>query len=100
MNRITTLILSMVFAAMTLQGHARSAVELIDQDIQSTTISVNASTLYVNGVNGQTLEMYNIAGVRVICVRIEGQEKRIELNLPKGCYIVKVGKVVRKIYIK
>ena len=33
-------------------------------------------------------------------VKVEGMDKRIELNLPKGCYIVKVGKVVRKIYIK
>jgi len=31
---------------------------------------------------------------------VEGQDKRFDLNLPKGCYIVKVGKVVRKISIK
>lgn len=85
---------------MTLQGYANSKVEIIDQDIQATTISVNTSTVHVTGANGQTLEVYNIAGVRVVCVKVEGQDKRFDLNLPKGCYIVKVGKVVRKISIK
>ena len=99
MNRITTFLLSTVFAAMTLQGYANSKVEIIDQDIQATTISVNTSTVHVTGANGQTLEVYNIAGVRVVCVKVEGQDKRFDLNLPKGCYIVKVGKVVRKISI-
>ena len=32
--------------------------------------------------------------------RVEGFDKRFELNLPKGCYIVKVGKTVRKISIR
>lgn len=100
MNRITTLILSMAFAMMTLQGHARTSVEIMDQDVQATTISVNTSTIHVSGANGQMLEVYNIAGMRVMCVKVEGQDKRFDLNLPKGCYIVKVGKVVRKISIK
>lgn len=33
-------------------------------------------------------------------IKVEGADKYYELNLPKGCYIVKVGKVVRKISIK
>ena len=33
-------------------------------------------------------------------VKVEGAEKSFELSLPKGCYIVKVGKVVRKISVK
>ena len=82
MNRIVTFIFSMLFAMVTLQGNARSSVEIIDQD------------------NGQTLEVYNIAGVKVMAIKVEGQDKRFDLNLPKGCYIVKVGKVVRKISIK
>jgi hypothetical protein len=46
------------------------------------------------------LFIYNVAGVRVMSLKIEGADKLIDLNLPKGCYIVKVGKVVRKISIK
>ncbi|MDD3387351.1 MAG: secretion protein, partial [Prevotella sp.] len=29
-----------------------------------------------------------------------GADKSYNLNLPKGCYIVKVGKVVRKVSIR
>ena len=63
-------------------------------------ISLNESVLHVTGANGQVLHVYNVAGVRVMSVKVEGADKRIELNLPKGCYIVKVGKVVRKISIQ
>lgn len=100
MNKITTLLLTMLFATMTLQSRAGSMVELIEQDIQATSISVNTSTLHISGANGQTLEIYNLAGVKVMSIKVEGQDKRYELNLPKGCYIVKVGKVVRKVSIK
>ena len=44
--------------------------------------------------------IYNVAGVRVMSFKVEGPDKRYELNLQKGCYIVKVGKVVRKISIR
>ena len=33
-------------------------------------------------------------------VKVDSSEKSYPLNLPKGCYIVKVGKVVRKISIR
>ena len=46
------------------------------------------------------LKIYNVSGVCVMSLRVDGQDKRYNLNLPKGCYIVKVGKVVRKISIR
>ena len=44
--------------------------------------------------------MYNVAGVLIKSFKIDTADKRLDLNLPKGCYIVKVGKTVRKISIK
>ena len=79
---------------------ANDAIEIIDSEAQNVTISLTETTLHVAGANGQVLYVYNVAGVRVMSVKVEGQDKKIELNLPKGCYIVKVGKVVRKISIK
>ena len=75
-------------------------IELIDTEIQNISLSLTETTLHVTGANGQVLHVYNVAGVRVMSVKVEGQDKKIELNLPKGCYIVQVGKVVRKISIK
>ncbi len=89
-----------MLAAVPNVASAESMIEIIDSEIQNVSISVNESTLHITGANGQVLHVYNVAGVRVMSVKVEGLDKRIELNLPKGCYIVKVGKVVRKISIK
>lgn len=76
---------------------AASGVETVDIDFQHITISYSASVLRVSGAEGETLHIYNVAGVRVMSVAIDSADKRMELQLPKGCYILKVGKCVRKI---
>ena len=72
---------------------ANEAVEIVEQ------VAFYNGVLHVSGANGQTLQIYNVTGVRIMSFRVEGNDKRYELSLPKGCYIVKVGKVVRKISI-
>lgn len=80
---------------------ATSAVEIVDNDFQAVAISVNSeSVLRVTGAAGETLYIYNVTGVRVMSVKVDGADKSYNLNLPKGCYIVKVGKVARKISIR
>lgn len=80
-------------------ANAAVAIEIIDQDHQ-VGVSVVESTLRVTGANGQILTIYNVTGVQVMSIKVDGHEKHYDLNLPKGCYIVKIGKVARKIYIK
>ena len=64
------------------------------------TIAVQQSSLIVSNAQGQTLEVVSLTGNQVAKVKIESPTQRIELDVPKGCYIVKVGKVVRKIVIR
>ena len=71
--------------------------QTIDDDI---TITVNGQTVVVNGAQGQTLEVVSLTGRRVMTVKIESPAQRVELNVPKGCYILKIGKVVRKVAIR
>jgi len=85
---------------MPAKAEAAAMIEVIDTEIQNVSLSVNESVLHITGANGMVLHVYNVAGVRVMSVKVEGADKRIELNLPKGCYIVKVGKLVRKISIQ
>ena len=56
--------------------------------------------IHVTNAEGQNLEVFNLTGVRVANIRIDSNDKQISLNIPRGCYIMKVGKVVRKITIK
>lgn len=94
------LLASTLLVGMPVAMYAEQAIELIDNDYQNISISVSESVLHITGANGLVMQIYNVAGVRVMSVKVEGPDKRFELNLPKGCYIVKVGKVVRKISIR
>ena len=74
---------------------ADSAIEqTIEEDI---TISINGQTVTINGAQGQTLEVISLTGRKLMTVRIASPAQRIELNVPKGCYILKIGKFVRKV---
>ena len=88
---MTKTLLTILFATTLMLGNpltsrANAALETIDNDFQNVVISVSESTIHVSGGAGQMLAIYDLAGVRV--------------GLPKGCYIVKVGKVVRKIAVR
>lgn len=74
--------------------------EFVDLDPQGLSISIEGRVLHVSGAAGQTIQIYNVTGVCVMNARVDGDEKHYDLNLQKGCYIVKVGKVVRKISIR
>lgn len=62
-------------------------------------ISIEQSAIRVTGAQGMLLEVISLTGRHVMTVRVESIAQRIELNIPKGCYIVKVGRVVRKIVV-
>lgn len=79
---------------------AAASIEIIEQENQKISISVSGSVLRVTGADGEALHVYNITGVRVMSIKVDGYDKSYTLNLPKGCYIVKVGKTVRKISIR
>ena len=68
--------------------------QTIEEDI---TISINEQTVTINGAQGQTLEVISLTGRKLMTVRIDSPAQRIELNVPKGCYILKIGKFVRKV---
>ena len=102
---MTNKILAFIFAvamgaSVPVVAVADTSIEIIDTEIQTINIAVTESAIHVTGANGQVMHVYNVTGMKLMSVKIEGQDKKVEINLPKGCYIVKVGKVVRKIYIK
>lgn len=103
---MTKRILSMAFAALltltvpvSLAAMSNEPTTEIDNE-REVTIVVQQSSLIVNNAQGMTLEVVSLTGKQVVKVRIESPSQRVELDIPKGCYIVKVGKVVRKVAIK
>jgi len=74
--------------------------ESIETTIPGVTISVSGNTIRVSGANGEDIEVFNLTGAKITTIKTESTGKTYSVNLPKGCYLVKIGKVVRKISIR
>ena len=93
---LTFLFALSLMAVLPQRMSAAANIEIIDNDFQQITVTVtSAGVLHVTGASGLVLQVYNVLGVRVASIK----DKRIDLPLKSGCYIVKVGNVVRKISI-
>lgn len=92
-------ILTLGLAAIPEQSMASQAMELIEVD-QQIEINMVGSKVHVTGAAGLTLYVYNVAGVCVQTIKIDNADRYYDLNLTKGCYILKVGKVARKVSVK
>ena len=69
---------ALMLAPVTILKAANAPFETVQQDMDDeVTISVNGTS-----------------------VSIDSPAQRIDLNVPKGCYILKVGKVVRKVSLR
>ena len=99
MKKIIFIILPLALAICPVRMSAQTEHEGIET-ISGISITANGSNVRVVGANGETLEVFNITGVKVSTIQIDSADKTVSLSLPKGCYLLKVGKVVRKISIK
>lgn len=91
-------IIMTVLAAMTLvctpamagnmEAPADNGQQMVDETKFS--ISVQGSSVVVNGAAGYTMEVVSLTGRRVIKINVENNAQRVDLNVGKGCYIVKI----------
>ena len=72
----------------------------IETNVTTVSIEVNGNTVRVSGTNGEDIEIFNLTGTRITTIKTDTAGKTYSYNLPKGCYLVKIGKVVRKISIR
>ena len=89
-----TFAVPVVADAMTAEAQVASNID--EREVKITVVH-NAAT--IEGAAGMTLEVSWLTGRPVMDVRVENDVQRVELNLPKGCYILKVDKVVRKVSV-
>jgi maltodextrin utilization protein YvdJ len=100
MKRLLVYAFSM--AMLMIPASMLKASEMADYAIEQTideeiTIAINGQSVTISGAQGQTLEVISLTGRKVMTVKIESPAQRIDLNVPKGCYILKIGKFVRKV---
>ncbi len=74
--------------------------ETIETSLQKTIKPIGNKEIRIIGSDGEMLEVFNLTGIKVMEIRIDNTDATISLDLPKGCYILKVNKIVRKISIQ
>ena len=78
-------------------AEAPAVEQTIDEDI---VIKIVGQTVTISGAQGQTMEVISLTGRCVMSAKIQDPVQRIDLNVPKGCYILKIGKVARKVTVR
>ncbi len=64
-------------------------------------VAINGNTIRIqNASPGAQLEVYSVLGVRVLVVKLDAPDKTFTLNLSKGCYMLKIENVARKVVLK
>ena len=53
-------------------------------------VNVQGSSVLVNGAAGYTMAVVSLTGRPVIKIKVENNSQRVDLNVNKGCYIVKI----------
>ena len=99
MKRIWIIALSMLLLGAVPSIAHMQMDEPIEAEMEAVTLTIQDNKAHITNADGKNLEIYNLTGVRVARIRIEGNDWQITLNLTRGCYIMKVGKVVRKVTI-
>lgn len=99
MKRIWIIAISMLLLGVAPSTARMQADEPIEAEMEAITLTIQDNRAHITNADGKSLEIYNLTGVRVARIRIDGNDKQITLNLTRGCYIMKVDKVVRKVTI-
>lgn len=63
-------------------------------------LTVKGQHVRVQNAQGEELKVYDITGKEIFSAVVDNADKTYSLNLKRGCYIVKVGKTVRKINVQ
>ena len=99
MKRIWIIAISMLLLGAVPSIAHMQMDEPIEAELEAVTLTIQDNRAHITNADGKSLEIYNLTGVRVARIRIDGNDKQITLNLTRGCYIMKVDKVVRKVTI-
>lgn len=97
--------LSLLVLALLLWGtpqaiSAQTEKDGIEAEATGTTLLVSGTMVHICNGAGSVLEIYNLTGIKIASYRIDSADKKINLSLQKGCYILKINKVVRKVSIR
>ena len=100
MKKLFLIAFALTWLAAPVSTYAQAESDAVENSLSGIILTVNGTKVHVTGANGENMEIFNLTGVKVSSISIDSADKSLTLTLPKGCYILKVGKVVRKISIR
>ncbi len=107
MNRlqryIAILSITLLFGTVSHNAFANTPVfdnEQTETETNAPKMIFTQGSVRISNASGLLFEVYNVAGIRIAQHRIDSQDKTFTLGYSNGCYILKVGKLVRKISIR
>lgn len=100
MKKIVLLFVTLMLFSASSVSFAANENETIETSLQKAIKPIGNKEIRVTGSDGEMLEVFNLTGIKVMEIRIDNTDTTLSLDLPKGCYILKVNKIVRKISIQ
>ena len=100
MKKIFIIALTLAMACAPVSMLAQSDRDGIEVSMSGITLTISDGNVHIVGANGEVMEVFNLTGTKVASIRIDSADKTFALNLPKGCYLIKIGKIVRKISVQ
>lgn len=90
---------SLLVMPISVQAQNEVAKENVEESFNEVNFVVKDKTIHITNADGKRLEVYNLAGMRITTVKIEGDDVTFTLNITKGYYILKIEKTARKVTI-
>ena len=100
MRKYILIITILAFTAGFAMATTMQEIQGVSEQIDKASMTVEGNTVVVNNAQGETLIVVSLTGRQVAQYSIDSPSQRIELNLSKGCYVLKVGNIVRKVSIR
>jgi hypothetical protein len=100
MKKIFIISLTIAMALTPISMLAQMERESIEMSVSGISLSITGGNVHIVGAQGEVMIIFNLTGTKVTTIRIDSNEKTFALNRTKGCYLIKVGKIVRKISVQ
>lgn len=100
MKKLLIITLTLLMSSAPLAMYAEAERDGIEANVSGIQLNVSGGNVHIVGASGEVMEIFNLTGAKVATIRIDSNDKTIALNLTKGCYLIKVGKIVRKISVQ
>lgn len=93
---ITSFLLAFTMGSL----YASTSVSSLDErEDNGVKIQIERTEARILNAAQSTLEIYDLTGKRIATHRIDNADKIISLPAQRGCYILKIGKLTRKVSV-